>query len=555
MNKKINSILFLIISGIQLVFANALIANAEFINVYPLNPISRKRILPNTDPIPALVQNQIEMKACRKEFKPASFVIRAKKALTDVRITITDFSSTKKVKLPSSILDIKLVKCWYQSGENTIENKKKKVLVPELLLNDSSLIKVDYDKKINYIKVFDNCNDRMGKYIDISSQDEAFPKNVVIKDSDTLKSFNMDADTNIQIWLTIHVPEDTESGLYSGTIDIRSNEGVSSQVFLLLTVLPFDLDEPLLEYGLYYTGKLTSTTQKEINSEWKDIDQYSIELQNIFNHGVSFPTLYQELKSNQVHNALKIREALGFPVEHLYVYGTRTDDVDNPKIKNQVLKQVASWMEIASQYSYSNVYFYGRDEAVGKKLKAQRQTWEEIHLMGAKVFAACSGGAVDIVGDILDKPILAGNYNFRKKDLQKWISKGKSVLSYDNPQVVIENPEIYRLNYGFKLLSEGYAGAMPFAYQHSFGHIWNDYDHKKFRDHVFAYPTSAGVIDTIQWEGFREAVNDIRYISTFINKNEGRKNDILKWLRKELKNKTDLSEIRNKIIEKIKSIN
>ena len=29
-----------------------------------------------------------------------------------------------------------------------------------------------------------------------------------------------------------------------------------------------------------------------------------------------------------------------------------------------------------------------------------------------------------------------------------------------------------------------------------------------------AYPMTDGVIDTIQWEGYREGVNDIRYLAT-----------------------------------------
>ena len=37
---------------------------------------------------------------------------------------------------------------------------------------------------------------------------------------------------------------------------------------------------------------------------------------------------------------------------------------------------------------------------------------------------------------------------------------------------------------------------------------------RTYRDHVFAYPTLNGVIDTIQWEGFREAVDDVRYLTT-----------------------------------------
>jgi hypothetical protein len=54
---------------------------------------------------------------------------------------------------------------------------------------------------------------------------------------------------------------------------------------------------------------------------------------------------------------------------------------------------------------------------------------------------------------------------------------------------------------------------MNYAYQHAFGDIWNDFDHPKYRDHVFAYPVTNGVIRTVQWEGFREAVDDVRYLT------------------------------------------
>jgi hypothetical protein len=37
------------------------------------------------------------------------------------------------------------------------------------------------------------------------------------------------------------------------------------------------------------------------------------------------------------------------------------------------------------------------------------------------------------------------------------------------------------------------------------------------RGHVFAYPTMNGVIDTIEWEAWREAIDDVRYLTTLIN--------------------------------------
>jgi len=57
---------------------------------------------------------------------------------------------------------------------------------------------------------------------------------------------------------------------------------------------------------------------------------------------------------------------------------------------------------------------------------------------------------------------------------------------------------------------------MDYAYQHSFGHVWNDFDDVHYRDHVMAYPTVDGVIDTLQWEGYREGVDDTRYLATLL---------------------------------------
>jgi len=54
---------------------------------------------------------------------------------------------------------------------------------------------------------------------------------------------------------------------------------------------------------------------------------------------------------------------------------------------------------------------------------------------------------------------------------------------------------------------------MVYAYQHNFGTHWNDFDSPTYRNHHFVYSTASGVIDTIQWEGYREGVNDLKYLT------------------------------------------
>jgi hypothetical protein len=59
---------------------------------------------------------------------------------------------------------------------------------------------------------------------------------------------------------------------------------------------------------------------------------------------------------------------------------------------------------------------------------------------------------------------------------------------------------------------------MDFAYQFAYGDVWNDYDDLVYRDPNFTYPTTHGIVDTIQWEGWREGVDDTRFLATLISK-------------------------------------
>ena len=94
---------------------------------------------------------------------------------------------------------------------------------------------------------------------------------------------------------------------------------------------------------------------------------------------------------------------------------------------------------------------------------------------------------------------------------------GHKILSYNNPQGGAEEPETYRRNYGLALWHAGFDGACTYAYQHSFGHAWDDFDDNTYRDHNMTYPTVNGVISTVQWEGYREGYDDLRYLATLEN--------------------------------------
>lgn len=157
------------------------------------------------------------------------------------------------------------------------------------------------------------------------------------------------------------------------------------------------------------------------------------------------------------------------------------------------------------------------------------------------------------MGGLLDLAIFSGPP--RPEEAENYHRIGHQIFCYGNPQVGVEQPETYRRNFGLLLWKAGYDGAMDYAYQHSFGHGWNDFDHPACRDHNFAYPTVDGVIDTIEWEGFREGVDDVRYITTLIKtirEARQRKPEMTKeaeqWL-EALDPARDLDSIRTQVID------
>jgi hypothetical protein len=522
--------------------------------VYVIEPITKQRILPDTPissfPLVAKVTDTtLKISACRGEFEPASFVIRPRKALTNINIAASDLKGPNGAVIPSSVVDIRVVKCWYQAGNTPDMFKGPKTLVPELLLRDDSLVKVDYVTKMNFLKV--KIDDKY-QYLDITSADAQLPKSTQIYDAETLQPFDIQADANKQLWITIKVPMDAAAGDYTGTITLSSGATPLYTMKSLITVLPFDLPLPAIEFGLYYIAQL-KTGGPVISSYLKNAKQYSAELQNMKNHGVLYPTLYQDLNNPLLSSALSIRKGVGLPTDKLYSNGWYTQSARSATDFEKIIRQ---GKKIVDEFGYRELYVYGKDEAKQAELQAQRPLWQAAHSAGARVFAAVWPGAYTAVGDLVDLANFNGYKGYNSQDVEGWHKLGKKVFIYCNPQVGFEDPEIYRRNYGIQLICNGYDGSMNFAYQYGSEYVgttvWNDFDafgtSGVYRDHVFAYPTSDGVIDTIEWEGFREAIDDVRYLTMLAAATDtGAYRSVCNTLR----SNTDLTQLRSTIISRI----
>jgi len=504
-------------------------------------------------------KKSIHISGCRDEIKSFKIKIIVKKHLKDLTLVAKDsLPLENNISLPS--IDIRIIKWWYQ-GAGSIHVKQHKVYLPELLLKDSKLIKVDRLRQENYIR--DTEMSGPNKYVLCSSKKSKELKNIRPLDADVLQSVEVETNKMQEYWINIKIPRSIKAGIYHSYIYVKSNSTVVHKIPFSIEVYPFDLQPSPLIYSIYYRGKLSLDGKPTIGSEYKSIEQYRAEILNMKEHGVLYPTNY--VKYNQkLKQTLEIRKKLNLPTDYFFNLGIAIGNTKDSKELVMLKKNIRLWIKLLRTYNYKNIYFYGIDEAEGNLLLSQKKVWQAVHDAGGKNFVATYNKKINStiinMGSLLDAPVLAGKV--KKQYADKWHSVGSKVFSYANPQVGEENPDKYRRNFGLLLLQAGYDGTMNYAYQHAFGHIWNDFDHKKYRDHVFTYPTINGVIDTIAWEGFREGTYDVRYAATLLDaisnsKNKALGEQALYWYKRINFDKENLDYIRKKMIEfilKLKSI-
>lgn len=485
-------------------------------------PITDYKILPFTEKIEnGRKSDTISITAAPDSYEPASFVIRSGDVdLRNVTIEVTDLKAKirdkhgkiKTAVIPKENIDVRVVKCWYQAGVRIFDTKHK-LLTPELLVHDDNIVKVDYDSQVNLLRNLEK-----------------------IQDSTKLKPFDIPKKQNKQIWITAKVFSDiAEAGIYIGTIEIKAQKKYSKKITIVLNVLPFKLSPPNYTSSIYYRGVLDPSGRGSISSELKSEIQLQKDLENMYDHGVTNPTVCQKFDKKLFGRYLIIRDETGLGKQPLFYLGVTTGNPTSLEELTSLRNKVISVIEFCKSFGIHEVYFYGIDEAQGEQLKSQRAAWQAVHEVGGKIFVAGNNQTnFKMMGDLQDLLISSGQPS--KIEAEDWHSIGHMIWSYGNPQGGEENPEIYRRNYGLLLWKNDYNGACTYAYQHSFENGWNDFDDLTYRDHNFTYPTINGVIDTAQWEGYRAGVDDVRYLTTLLKKIEESKksknNDIKMVIKK-----------------------
>lgn len=455
-------------------------------------------------------------------------------------------------EIPAGHLDIKIVKDWYQDGTawySYFGDPTRRELVPELLLNDENLIRVDHEKKGNYLRVGE-------EYQWVSYQPEEAEKffnyfTEPVSDAATLQPITLKAGENKQIWVTLKVPSNAAPGIYNGNITLEHKGKKLGEVQVKARVLPFELPPPKTYYDLekpffvsiYTTGVLQLADTLKIPKE-QAIDFQRRIYENLKDHNVLNPRAevnlrgWFETKKNDPEKGVELlKTELGLMKESGVVtkpllssesrwFSFKPESEVEPEKYQEMVKQFKERIDlfrntVREVLGHTDIYLTSWDEAGVKRIKQMREEVDYVDYPDLKMWITTSRDKhFNLAGYMFDYANQAGWPT--REQAATWHAIGAKIASYASPHTGVENPDTYRRWEGMARYKANYDGSFnyklysalhPTIYERQKANVWNDsaVATQSFRTFNMVYPTKGDLIDTIAWEGFREGIDDIRY--------------------------------------------
>lgn len=496
-------------------------ANAAF-HHYAVPAMSENQRLPHAYPDDGVAGGAVAIVAARDEYEPGSFLVWGTRDLGKVAFSLTPFRTAEGEVFPAEDLDLKVVKVWYQNrnawfsyfGDTGFK------LVPELLLNDEDLIRVDEGKTANYARLkgadgavreywlnpprhFDRRVLRLPWY----STERFHCMRPDFDDAETLQLVAVGLHRFKQFMLTAHVRRETKPGLYRGAVRV----GEYGEISVAIRVLDFVLPAP----------KCYASPEKDfLVSSYSYIGQENIADLNGYDFALARRQLVAVLKNQVAHNQTMhmVRgnaDSLAFDcIEAMREAGMRMDVFQagvapvGPAGEESRARARRVADEFDRRYGHHNVFVGYGDEPGAAWLEKARPVYEDYQRAGLRFFIAGHDQVFHKAGYLYDW------HNTATDPSEGWVARrwnalqnGNRVAWYAQQHVGSEDPAFNRRQNGLTAYLSGYTALCNYA--HHLG-PYND-DSTTYRPMVYAYGCAGGVIDTLQWEGFREGVDDIRY--------------------------------------------
>ena len=476
---------------------------------------------PDVYPIDGRIGGEVRATLAQGEFESASFELFAFKNFTSVELKVSDLKGPGGATLAA---DLRVVKCWFQNGNAWVSyfDDVGLKLVPELLLHDEHLIEVNTEKVANYARVMRNGKATKvwisaPKGLDANSFD---PYDPGFRDAETIQPVALERDAFKQFFLTCHAAKGQKPGVYRGAIALRAGGAKLGEIPVAVRVLPFELPMPrgYQNYDqLYFYSCMGAMPSRERmvllcgNDRARGERSFRNWMQSLYDHSV-FHAPY--IDAGNV-DCLPLLKEIGFPLNPL------TGNLMVPWFGLNFGGRMSFQQLMSAKYgaekckAFYDAYVPGSQILVGHGdeqgtafVTTHREFYQYFNEKGIKV--GCAGH---------DALMIKGGYAFgyypmggEPDNLEKaraWHELGNEPVGfYASQHTGSENPQFVRMQHGML----GYLSGLTMTYNYEFAiGSWNDRVNELYKPMAITYSCGDGLMETIQYAGFREGCDDIRY--------------------------------------------
>ncbi len=497
---------------------------APFVH-YAVPPMGEYQRLPDLYPVDGEANVPVRIVAAQGEYEPGAFTVYPLADLGKVAFSLTPFRSAEGQTLPAEQLDLKLLKVWYQNknawysyfGDTGFK------LVAELLLNDEDLIRVDESAGANYARLTAPDGTVTSRWLNPPREmDVRFPWHYRgthlfapmrpdFADAATLRPVALGSGRFTTFFLTAHATTNTAPGLYTGSVRLTRQNAAIGEIPVAIRVLPFALPAPKCYFDTdkdfltaSYSYISLGMIMEENGGDWELAKR---QLREVFRNQVTHNQLIHWMRGDRESETrlmIDLMREVGMRTDVL-LGGLNVSGGSSRAGRESAARRAAQWFDQVA--GHHNVFIGYGDEPGASWLVAVRPIYEAYQRAGFKFIIAGGDSVFYKAGYLYDWHNIA-KWPEVDTSTRIWNEVGNAhVAWYAAMHVGPENPAFNRRQYGLANYLANYSATCNYA--HHFG-PYND-DSTTYRPMVFAYGVHGGVLDTIQWEGYREGIDDIRY--------------------------------------------
>ena len=503
---------------------------------YPVKPFTQEIFLPRHYPVNGELSGRMRLVASRGEYESTSALVFAFRPLTIERVLLSDLRGPGGAKIPASEIDAKLVKRWIRCGGAWLtyhRDPDQRNLTPDLLVNDDKLIRVDEFRLRNYLRL---SYPEGTVYADVSDPGLGLGRwnnAIPFQDAKTLQPVEIpEAGRNQQFLFTLHVPTNAVAGVYRGKVEFAVAGAGRVPMDLELCVTDIDLPTQGSPYDdlscsyishLNYFPRVMGETLEKRRAFAKEA------IRQLKAHGLFHVTgmwSSPELARLALDEGLVPDRVFGLDRNKVaswlsFYPGTKAADLtlaDKEAGMKAALRKMSPIRRYLDQYvspaSKAYFHFLSEDEAWRPIAVSQGERAEAAQRAGHRVFAHGDWANLYFGGEIQD---VNSSISFGAEEGALWQAGRGELINYCDPFPSSENPEMYRRRIGHAMYKNHLHGHMMHGYV-VIDNPWNEFAFDyggdgSFRNFGMAYWQRDGLIFKLCMGGYREAFDDVRYMT------------------------------------------